>query len=162
MYTSGTCSAGFQTFFPGPRLVYALYLDATAPLGGVLTVTTCGHTANNTVLYLGTGCPTWDRPFGCKVGNDDAGGADWCGSNARAAAVSVTATQQVYFIQLGGFAGAPVTSGLQWRYAPPASRSGSATGSRTHSRSRTRSRTRTSTRTRSASATRSRSRKPKL
>ena len=152
MYTSGTCSAGFQTFFPWPRLVYALYLDAAAPLGGVLTVTTCGHTANNTVLYVGTGCPTWDRPFGCKAGNDDAGGADSCGSNARAAAVSITATQQVYFIQLGGFAGAPVTSGLQWRYAPPASRSGSSTRSATRSRSCTRS----------PSGTRSRSRKRKL
>ena len=157
MYTSGSCATGFKAFFMGPRLAYAIFLNASTPLGGVLSLTTCGHTADNTVLYVGTGCPTWAAPFGCVAGADGGDGSSACGSNALAAALTVTATQQVYYVQLGGFAGAPVTSGLAWSYAPPPqTRSGSATGSRSRTRSRSRSRTR------SASATRSRSRKRKV
>lgn len=146
MYTSGSCNAGFKTFFPGSRLVFALSLGATSPLGGTLTLTTCGATRNNTVLYVGTGCPTWDRPFGCLVGSDDAAAA--CPGNPLASTVTLTATQRNYVIQLGGIDGSTVVSGLAWSYAAP-------------SQSRSPSRTRSGTRTRSGSATRSRSRKPK-
>jgi hypothetical protein len=153
MYTSGSCAAGFKSFYPGSRLVYSLYLGASVPVGGTLTVTTCGHTSNDTVLYVGTGCPTWAAPFGCLVGSDDAmPPAGPCGSNAAASTVSLTAAQRTYFIQAGGVNGAAVTTGLGWAYAAP---SGSRSGSRTASR------TRTSTRSRTRSASRSRTRKPK-
>jgi hypothetical protein len=155
MYTAGTCAAGLRAFFPGSRLLYSLFLGATTPLGGVLTVTTCGLSANNTVLYVGTGCPAWDRPFGCVVGNDNAA-APACGSNALASTASVTASQLVYFVQLGGLNGEDVTAGVAWSYAAPAA-SRSASGTRSRSRSRSRSRTRS--RSRSASASRSRKRK---
>jgi hypothetical protein len=148
MYTSGTCTTGLRAFFAGSRLLYAIFLGAAVPLGGSLTVTSCGLTANNTVLYVGTGCPAWERPFGCLAGNDNAA----CGGNALASTVSVKATQAVYYVQLGGMYGEPVTSGLQWSYAPP---SRSATTSRSGSRSASR------TRSRSRSASRSRSRKAK-
>ena len=161
MYTAGTCSAGFKTFFAGPRLVYVLYLGAATPLGGTLTVTTCGHSANNTVLYAGTGCPTWAAPFACIVGDDNAVPA--CGPNAFASTVTLTVTQVSYFVQLGGANGQPITSGLAWAYTPP---SASATGSRSRTRSRsgsaTRTRTASATRTRSRTTSRSRSRKAKL
>jgi hypothetical protein len=154
MYTAGFCDAGFRTFYPGARLVYSLSLGDTTPLGGALTVTTCGHTVNNTVLYVGTGCPSWDRPFGCLIGNDDTPN---CGSNALASTLTVTATQRTYFIQLGGANGRTITSGLQWAYAAPSSNSG--TASRTRSRSLSAKGTRSASGSRSRS--RSRSRKPK-
>jgi hypothetical protein len=167
MYTAGSCSSGFQTFFAGPRAVFFLDLGAATPLGGVLTVTTCGHTANNTVLYVGTGCPTWYLPFGCRAGNDNAGDAAeqaGCDANPLASTVTLAPTSaRVYFLQLGGYLGAGVTSGLSWRYEPPrspsATRSGSGTGSAT--RSRTRLRPSTASATASRTATRSRTRKPK-
>jgi len=148
MYTAGSCNTGFKTFYPGSRLVYALTLNASVPLGGTLRLSTCGLTANDTVLYVGTGCPSWAAPFGCLAGNDDAA----CGSNGLASSLTIVASQRSYYIQVGGASGRDVTAGLQWAYsapAPAASRSASAT------------RTRTRTRTRSASGTRSRSRSRK-
>ena len=158
MYTSGTCASGFRAFFGGSRLLYALDLGAGVPLGGTLTVTTCGHSANDTVLYVGTGCPAWDRPFGCIVGNDNAAA---CGGNGLSSSVLVTATQSMYYVQVGGYAGSHVVSGLGWSYVAPASRSGS--GSRSRSRGASGSRTGSPTRSRSGSrsGSRSRSRKAK-
>ena len=161
MYTSGTCDAGFRTFYPGARLVYSLSLGDATPLGGTLTLSTCGLTANNTVLYVGTGCPAWALPFGCLVGNDDAVA---CGRNALASTLSITATQRTYFIQLGGANGRTVISGLQWTYAA-SSASGTSSRTRTRSptgtRSRTVTRSATGTRSRTGSRTRSRSRSRK-
>ena len=168
MYTSGTCATGLRVFFPGSRLLYALDLGERTPLGGTLTITTCGHSANNTVLYVGTGCPSWDRPFGCVAGNDNAAA---CAVNELSSTLTVTATQTRYFVQLGGFNSATVVSGLAWSYAPPSrSRSASRTGSGTAtqgasaaspSRSRSRSRSTSASRTRSRTASRTRSRKAK-
>ena len=149
MYTSGSCSRGYRTFFPGSRLVYSLFLGVHVPLGGQLTITTCGLTHNNTVAYLGTGCPTWDRPFGCLAGNDNAVPA--CPSNSLASTLVITASQSNYFIQLGGVNGEAIVSGLSWAYALPSSTS-----------SPTRSRTRApGPRSRSAAASASRTRKAK-
>ena len=157
MYTAGSCAAGYKTFFPGSRLLYALDLGSATPLGGTLTLTTCGHTANNTVLYVGTGCPSWALPFGCLAGNDNAAAGACGGGNAFASTVSVTRVDQIiYYLQLGGVSGEHVTSGLAWVYTPPASASGSG------SRSRSGSRSATPSRSRSAAGTRSRTRKPKL
>ncbi len=150
MYTVGTCAAGLRAFYPGPRLLYSLYLGSGVPLGGALTITTCGHTANDTVLYVGTGCPTWAQPFGCLAGNDNAAA---CGSNALASTVTVTATQPTHYVQVGGMNGELVVSGLAWSYAP-ASSSPSRTRSRTGSRTRSRTSSRTSSRTRSQSRSR--------
>ena len=149
MYTAGSCNTGFKTFFPGSRLVYALTLNDSTPLGGSLRLSTCGLSANNTVLYVGTGCPSWALPFGCLAGNDDAVPA--CGSNGLASSLTITLTQRFYFIQVGGAGGRGVTAGLQWAYNAPATRTATASRSRTRSASRTRS-----------TASRSRSRKEKL
>ena len=153
MYTAGSCVAGLGAFYPGARLLYVLSLGSGVPLGGTLTVTTCGHTANDTVLYVGTGCPTWALPFGCVAGNDNAV-APACGGNAFASTVSIAAAQSTYYVQLGGYNGAPVVSGLGWSYAR-----GGASGSGSRSRSATGSRSRS--RSGSQSGSRSRSRKPK-
>jgi hypothetical protein len=173
LYTSGSCAggpSGLKTFWPGPRLLFYLDLGDGTPLGGSLTVTTCGLTANNTVLYVGTGCPTWAVPFNCVGGNDDAadaaaGGTTAVGAavppacapgaanaNPRASALTIVAQSRAYFLQVGGYGGADVTTGLAWTYRPAPA---------TPSPSRTRSRTRTASRTRSRTPSRSRSRKPK-
>ena len=161
MYTSGTCSVGFRAFFGGSRLLYALDLGSATLLGGTLTVTTCGHTANNTVLYVGTGCPSWALPFGCLAGNDNAGagvtvGPGGCGSNPLASSLTVTVTQPMLYLQLGGYGGEPIVSGLAWSYAVA-----TGTGSGTRSGTRSRSRSRTGSRSGSRTGSRSRSRKAK-
>ena len=160
MYTSGSCSAGLKTFVNGPRLVYMLRLGEDTALGGTFIVTTCGFTKNNTLLYIGTGCPTWQLPFGCLAGNDNAGDLDGlrttaCASNARASTVSIVATSRTYFVQVGSASGEDFVSGLAWQYSPLGSPSASRTGTVTGSKSRTASQTRSRT------ATRSRTRKPK-
>ena len=144
MYTSGTCGAGFRTFYAGSRLVYMLSLGDNATLGGALTLSTCGLTGDNTALYIGTGCPTWAMPFNCLIGNDDASA---CSSNRLASTITLTATQRTYFIQLGGVDGRAVVSGLQWSYAAATK---SATSTRTASSSKSRSRSMTRSRTRKA------------
>ena len=158
MYTSGSCALGYQTFAPGPRLVYRITLIDALPLGGMLTLYTCGLTTNNTVLYLGTGCPTWFGSFNCLRGNDDTGsvtGAS-CASNPLASTLSHVASSRIYFVQLGTSSGVDVVSGLSWSYAVA-----SASPASTRTRSRTRSRTASPTRTRSVTASKSRSRKAK-
>ena len=160
MYTSGSCALGYQTFVPGPRLVYRITLSDALPLGGTLTLSTCGLTSNNTVIYLGTGCPTWFGSFNCLRGNDDAavgagtGAGTACAANPLASALTLVAASRLYFVQVGASSGADVVSGLRWSYAAA---NASPTSSRT--RSRTRSRTASPTRTRSATGSRSRSRK---
>ena len=129
--------------------MYRLSLGDGVPTGGTLTLSTCGLTANNTVLYLGTGCPTWFGSFNCLRGNDN--GAPACGANALASSLSHVTASSVYFVQVGAAAGGSVVSGLSWSYAPP-------------SRSATQSRSRapaTPSRSRSPTATKSRSRKAK-
>ena len=117
MYTSGSCSSGYRSFFPGSRLVYALFLGASTPLGGTLTVTTCGRTDNNTVLYIGTGCPTWSVSFNCLAGSDNDAS---CSANPLASRIVLQGiTQTNFYIQLGGFSGASIVSGLAWSYVPP-------------------------------------------
>jgi len=149
---------------PGPRLVYLLNLGDSTPLGGTLTLSTCGLTANNTALYVGTGCPTWFGSFLCLRGNNNAGelvAAQACAVNAQASTVSITVTTYTkYFVQLGEFNGGDFVSGLSWSYAAPRPTLTS-TRSRTAFPTRTRSRTASPTRTRSATRSKSRSRKAK-
>jgi hypothetical protein len=96
-------------------------------------------TANNTVLHVGTGCPTNSTNFFCRQGNDNAGDVPGraCASNPRASTVVLPgATSRTYFVQVGGYAGdAAVATGLAWDYAL-ASPSAIATRSGTRSRSR--------------------------
>jgi len=127
--------------------VYRLVLDSGTPLGGVLTLSTCGLTSANTVLYVGTGCPTWSGPFACLRGNDDAGdvAGQACASNPRASALSVTlSASRVVFIMAGANDGSDVATGLRWSYAAP-------TPSRTPSRTSSRARAVTASRTKSRS-----------
>jgi hypothetical protein len=164
MYTAGVCARGYSTLFSGARLVYSLFLGDTVPMGGTLTVTTCGHTSGNTVLYVGTGCPSWSAAFNCVAGNDNAAEPS-CAANGLASTVTLTATQSNYFVQVGGVNGNTVVSGLAWSYALA---SPSATATRTRTRTRTRSaapaaqtRSRSPAASVSAAQTRSRTRKPK-
>lgn len=144
MYTSGSCLAGgsFSTLFSGYRLVYRIDLGEVTPLGGVLTVTTCDLTRNNTVLYIGTGCPSYSASFGCLTGNDNAADVvgQSCPSNARASKIVATlSSSRIVFVQVGGYNGVDITSGLSWTYLP---RSPSKTATRSPSKSATRSRSR--------------------
>ena len=137
--------------------MFYLDLGEATPLGGMLTLTTCGATVANTVLHVGLGCPTSDANFRCRAGNDNAadnGGAA-CTANALASTVALVITSRTFFVLLSGYNGAPVTSGLSWRYALPAV-SPSATrtralGSRSRSPAATRSKTALPTRSRSLS-----------
>jgi hypothetical protein len=161
MYTVGYCRSGLSTFMAGPRLVYFLNLGPTTALGGSLRVTTCGHTRDNTVLYIGLGCPTWYGTAQCQAGNDDAGdgGAPACTSNPSASTITLPqVASRVFFVQVGAFPGADAVTGLAWTYTPPVT---TQTRTRSRSPSRTPSHTRTRSRSASRSATPSRTRKPK-
>ena len=155
MYTTGTCAQGYKTFVPGRRIVYRLALGDAVTLGGTLTLSTCGLTRNNTVMYVGTGCPNAAFYFGCLRGGDDAGSTA-CSTNPLASTLSLVADTRFYFVQVGASSGADFVSGLSWSYSAP---SAMPTSSRTSSR--TGSKTKTKTRTRTATASRSRSRKAK-
>lgn len=159
MYTWGACAAGLdvQAASVGvrsSRLVFRLALPPDAPPGGVLTLSTCGGAAAaavDTVLLVGTGCPTWGGAFGCLAGNDNAPpGAPGCASSPRASRLSLalptgSGPGRVFYVQVGGARGANVTAGLAWRYAPAAA---SASPTRPASRSRSHSRPPSPSRTR--------------
>ena len=145
---------GYGSFAPGSRLVYRLSLGASVPLGGLLTLSTCGLTSNNTVLYLGTGCPTWFGSFNCLRGNDNS--AAGCAPNALASSLTHITASSVYFVQVGAAEGGSVVSGLAWSYVLPKP---SATASR--SRAPSPSRSAMPCRSRSATLSKSRSRKAK-
>lgn len=160
LFTTGRCLAGWSTFYSGPHAAYYLDLGAVVPLGGTLTVTTCGASAGNTVLYVGLGCPTSDDNFRCRMGNDNAAdaGLACAGGNALASTLLLTAiTSRSYFVLLGGYGGMPITSGLSWRYTPP-----TVSPSPTRTRTRTPTITRSSTRTRTKTSSRTRTKKRKL
>jgi outer membrane protein assembly factor BamB len=156
----GACATGYGAFPAGRRLAYAVDLPHDAPLGGVLAVSTCASAppSNDTLLWVGVGCPASAAAFGCVAGNDDAAPA--CGANARASAATVVGVaRRRYYVLVGGAGGGDVTAGLRWAYAPPSAspsplaepRMGGgvwASRSRTPSRSRSRSRSRTRSRTR--------------
>ena len=139
---------------PGPRLVFRISINSSLPLGGTLSVTTCGFTTSNTVIHLGTGCPLGGYTFNCLVFNDDAA---LCPSNPLASTVSRIATVNTYFVQVGSPVGGSWSSGLQWTYTPPG-----VSSSVTPTTSRTASRTQTRTKTSSCTRTRSRSKKRKV
>lgn len=143
LYSSGSCATGYATFVAGPRIVYRLALGDSVPLGGRLTLSTCGLSAANTVLYLGTGCPTRDSLFNCLKGNDDAGRfvGSACGSNVLASTLTHVTASRVYYVQVGEASGAEFSSGLSWNYTFVAS-SGSGTSTGTASRTQTATRTR--------------------
>ena len=154
MYTTGSCALGYSSFVPGPRIVYRITLSNELPVGGTLTLSTCGLTTNDTVLYLGSGCPTWYGSFNCLRATDDGVGAAACTGNPLASVLSHVTASRLYFVQVGAASGGEVVSGLSWSYAV-------ASSMRTMTRTRTRSRTASPTRTRSAIASKSRSRKAK-
>ena len=130
----------------GPRFVFRL--DIGAAVRGVLTVSTCGLTTNNTVLYVGTGCPLTAMAFSCRAASDN---APRCGANGLASTVSFTTPfARIFFIQLGGSGGgAPPVSGLSWSYSDA-----SLTASATHTRTTTTTPSRPPSATRSMSRTR--------
>jgi len=87
---------------------------------------------------------TCSGAFNCLFANDNAAdvAGQSCSANPRASTTVTTLTStRVIFVQLGGYNGVDITSGLSWLYVPP---SFSATS--------TRSRTKTATRTRTRSA----------
>ena len=105
--------------YASPRIVYFLTLGTGVALGGRLVVSTCGRTAGDTLLYIGTGCPVGPITFQCLVGNDDAGdaaGQAACAGNAAAStAIISSATSRFYFIMLGHAPGsAPPVASVTW------------------------------------------------
>ena len=133
-----------------------LRLGESVALGGQLYITTCGLTRNNTVLFISSGCPTWQLPFACMAGNDDAGDAGSggtlaCASNPSASSLSIMATYtRTFFIQVGSATGAEFVSGLSWMYKPPASPTKSGSSSRSRPASPSVTASKTSSRSRSA------------
>jgi hypothetical protein len=100
-----TC--GFRN--AGQVAVVRLDLGVDTPLGGSLTVSTCGLSTADTMLYVGAGCPGSDASWGCLGVSDDA-----CGSQSM---LTIKASARVVFVVVGGYSGA-AASGVSWSYAP--------------------------------------------
>ena len=125
LFSTGSCARGLASIYASPRIVYFVNLGAGAARGGSLVVTTCGRTAADTLLYIGTGCPVGPMTFQCQVGNDNAGDAPGqapCAGNPAASTATIAATtSRFYFIMLGHAPGsAPPVASVAWAYAPPA------------------------------------------
>lgn len=98
----------------GAYLVFRVDLGASTPIGGMLTVTTIGYSDADTVIFLGTSCPSSQASFGCLNGGDD--------DPVTGATQSITSSQlnaTVAYVLVGGYGGAPVLSGLGWSYVIP-------------------------------------------
>lgn len=73
---TGGASSSSRRLPAGRRLVFLLALDSSAPLGGTLTVTTCGSSNNATALAVGTGCPSSEGGFRCLESDDGDGSVE--------------------------------------------------------------------------------------
>ena len=103
----------------GRFLVFKLNLGETVPLGGLLQVGSVGVSNGDTVAFVGTGCPSSQQSFGCFIGNDDAM-LDWDFQiSVTQSRVEFNATQRLYYVIIGGYGSADVTSGVAWQYFPP-------------------------------------------
>jgi hypothetical protein len=109
-------SCGNTLYATQPKLIYRIDLSAY-PVGGSLNVNNCAGTAD-TIIVVGTGCPTSLVSFGC-VGGADAG-CPVGGNNPSSYTVAAT-TVPVYFaiIQMWTSTVTAVTSGFNFTYTLP-------------------------------------------
>ena len=130
-YVGGSCGNGpYPTNYtvpPGHSALIALDLGPTAVLGGYLEMDTCVNPYFDTLLFVGTGCPTSYGSFNCLGSNDDAG--DVC-AGARQSAVMLPVSTRLLYVLVGGFSAAAAPYTLSWTYTgPTASPSNAATRS---------------------------------
>jgi len=112
---SPTCSSGSATS-SGPKLAFMIDLGADTILGSQLTVDTCLTAIGDTVLFVGTGCPTSSASFRCLIANDDAG-AIICPSDTMASQVRINANSRYMWAVVGNYASSTsASSGIRWWY----------------------------------------------
>ena len=158
---AGICTyggSGASALPAGPKNVYMFTLggpNGTGPFvpGLPLSLDTCGGAAD-TVIAVGTGCPTSLASFTCIGADDDAPGVCGVGSKAASVVISSVASPLVYVVVGAGASSTPGVGAYTLHYAYPAPTT-SATASSTPSStlSGTRSGTGTSSGTGSRSST---------
>lgn len=112
---SPTCSSGSATS-SGPKLAFMIDLGADTILGSQLIVDTCLTAIGDTVLFVGTGCPTSSASFRCLIANDDAG-VSICPSDSMASQVRINANSRYMWAVVGNYgASSSASSGIRWWY----------------------------------------------
>lgn len=112
---SPTCATG-SGVSSGAKLAFMIDLGADTVLGAQLTVDTCLTAVGDTVLYVGTGCPSSSASFGCLAANDDMG-ATLCPSDSVASRVSINVSSRYVWAVVGNYGSTTTaSSGLRWWY----------------------------------------------
>jgi len=112
---SPTCQSGFGTS-SGAKLAFMIDLGATTVLGSQLTVDTCLTAIGDTVLYVGTGCPSSSASFRCLMANDDIGSI-LCPSDSMASQVRLNVSTRYVWAVVGNYASSTTaSSGISWYY----------------------------------------------
>jgi hypothetical protein len=131
---AGTCG-GYSLYANLPKQIYRIDLSAFL-IGGSLTVQNCNSTSD-TIIAVGTGCPTDATTFGCLQGAD--GGCP-SGSITPSLVTVAATTRNVYYVivQMWSSGGTSLVTDFSWRYTPPTpsptptqSRTGTPTGTGT-------------------------------
>ena len=144
-----------NTLFNNARDQYSLDLENDT-IDGVLQLSLCDPFTNfDTMLFIGSGCPSSAATFVCFGSNDDSS----CVYNNLYSSVQVSVSTRVYYILVGGYSNARGNYKLHWTYIPSAptmTRTSSVSETVSISLSVTPSNTDTNTRTNSATSTISR------
>jgi len=112
---SPTCASGSGTS-SGAKLAFMIDLGANTLLTGLLTVDTCLTAIGDTVLYVGTGCPSTTANFRCLSANDDAG-SSICPSDSMASQVRLNVSTRYVWVVVGNYASSTsASSGIRWWY----------------------------------------------
>jgi hypothetical protein len=102
---------------PGNKHLLGLDMGPGVSPGGTLRGSLCANPLFDTVLFVGTGCPTSWGAFNVTGANDDGSGNPACGRASEVVVTNVT-TRTTYWV-VGGYNGASGPYTFTWDYAPP-------------------------------------------
>ena len=141
--------------YNNPRDQYSLYLG-NGTINGILELSVCDPATNyDTMIFVGTGCPTDEETFSCIGSIDDSD----CSYSSLYSILQVSVSKSLNYIIVGGYSSGRGNYRLRWSYIPSAptmTRSSSVSETVSRSSSVTLSNTGTNTRTNSATSTISR------
>ena len=102
---SATCGS-YTISATTTKSYYTIDLSAY-PVGGPLTISNCGLSSADTMLFVGTGCPTNATSFNC-VGSAD----DSCGAQSQVTISATTSNR--YFAMFAPYNSGVISTGMTW------------------------------------------------
>lgn len=124
LFRFGNCpmdGGGYQLLKNAPQVFLAVDVGANSPTSGFYVFDTCNGTDFDTLLFVGTGCPSLESfsTMQCVMSNEDACGIviDDRQVNSRVV-LPVIPSQRYYYVMINAYAGATVgTYTLNWRWS---------------------------------------------